>query len=604
MEKHELEQLIQKADEAYWQKGEPIMTDVEYDRLVEELKAVDPNHPLVNRVNAQYAPGEKVVHTRPMMSLDKKYSEEEMEKWVKAVSRSSNEKFLIQPKYDGITGYLKNGLLVTRGDGKVGVNITDKLPIMQIRANRKDDILGEIVITNSDFRDIYPHVKRDNGEVFKNSRNAVAGIVGRDDVTYYQKQGARLTFVQYGMEDSFEATRDNFLEVFRKARTIIESSSFDYPVDGMVVKLADMEYAESLGYTGHHPKGSMAFKFTNESVESVVTGFTLTIGKVGTLAATAQIEPRDIGGVTVVNVKVPVIETQDGQPGLLDGGIRVGSKVRVERAGDVIPYLAEVVEVGNGEICDVSRCPVCGSELVREGANFYCKNPDCGEQVVNKLYFSVATLGMFGIGKEIVRAIINKTGIVNILGLMRIKPSDLEGTEGFGDTKIGNIFDEIEKARHCTKQQFLTALNIPELGNKVSELLLDKYGFDDIVNGLTVGQLMEVNGIGGVMAEKVSKGLRESREYIHELLKEFSFKEENKTENEASKRTICFTGKSTRPRSEMHKAAIEKGYTPVDSVGKGLAILVLADVNSTSSKAVKARKLGIRLMSEDEFWNL
>ncbi|MBP5458764.1 MAG: hypothetical protein J6Y62_01115, partial [Clostridia bacterium] len=307
MEKQELERLIQKADEAYWKKADPIMSDSEYDRLVEQLREIDPGNPLVNRVNGQYAPGEKVTHSRPMLSLNKVYDEESLVKWVKSVC-PPGKRLKIQAKYDGITGYLKGGLLVTRGDGKVGVNISDKLPIVRMEADRGDDVLGEIVITNSDFKNVFSHVVRDNGEPFKNSRNAVAGIVGRDDVSFYQKQGARLTFIQYGFKDSFEATADDFLEVFRRARAVIESESFDYPVDGMVVKLADEKYAESLGCTDRYPRGAMAFKFKNESAESVVTGFTLTIGKTGALAATAQIEPRDIGGVTVVNVKVPVFD--------------------------------------------------------------------------------------------------------------------------------------------------------------------------------------------------------------------------------------------------------------------------------------------------------
>ena len=598
----ELERLIQDADRKYWELGVPDISDFDYDALVEELRTLAPDHPLVNRVNAAYAPGEKITHTKPMLSLGKVYSKAAMKDWMVKVARSFDEQFFVQPKYDGISGKLERGILVTRGDGQVGVNITDKLSIIRIESERKDGILGEIVIKDSDFEGVYKRIFTKAGTPFKNSRNAVAGIVGTDDISFYAKQGAVLTLVDYDLN----RRPVNLMEFEDRWESICEElQKLDYPMDGIVVKLADSAYADSLGATEHHPRGAMAFKFTNRSVESVVNGFTLSIGKRGTLAATAQIEPRDIGGVTVSNVKVPVFETLDGQPGIADGGIRVGSRVRVERAGDVIPYLAEVIELGDGAVANVESCPVCGGKLYRDGANLYCRNPECGEQKLNKLYFSVATLGMFGIGKEIVRSIMDNVGVQDLLAFMQLRYTDLFNLEGFGDTKIKNVLGEIEKAREADEKQFLTALNIPELGSKASELLLGKFTLDDICEGkVTRSEMMQVNGIGEVMAEKICNGLAENKEWIAELRKQFRLKKSEKTEANASKGTVCFTGKSTKTRSEMQKVAAEKGYTPVDSVSKDLTILVCADLNSTSSKMLKAQKFGIRIMSEEEFWNL
>lgn len=597
----ELETLIRDADRKYWELGTPDISDFTYDALVEELRQLDPANPLVNRVNAAYAPGEKITHTRPMLSLGKVYSKAAMKEWMMKVARTTDEPFFVQPKYDGISGKLQHGLLVTRGDGQVGVNITDKLPLIRLESPKKDGILGEIVIKDSDFTGVYAGIVTKAGTPFKNSRNAVAGIVGTDDVSFYVKQGAVLTLVDYDVNRRPVTLRDFDS---RWEPICEELQALDYPMDGIVVKLADTVYADSLGATEHHPRGAMAFKFTNRSVESVVTGFTLSIGKRGTLAATAQIEPRDIGGVTVANVKVPVFETLDGQPGIAEGGIRIGSRVKVERAGDVIPYLAEVLEVGSGATADITHCPVCGQLLQRDGANLYCRNGECGEQIVNRLYFSVSTLGMFGIGKEIVRSIVEATGIQDLLGFMHLRYLDLYGLEGFGDTKITNILAEITKARNADECQFLTALNVPELGAKSSELLLAAFSLDDLCTGrITAAQMTAVNGIGDVMAAKIDRGIHDKLEWIAQLRQEFTLKAAPKAAAAtAAKGTVCFTGKSTRTRSEMQKAAAEKGYQAVDSVTKDLTLLVCADVNSTSSKTQKARKLGVRIISEEDFW--
>ena len=162
-----LEEQIRHHNELYWQKGAPEISDTEYDRLVEALRSWDPDNPLLKRVEAPAAAGEKIQHDKPMLSLDKVYTKEAMRQWMAKVARTQDEPFLVQPKYDGISGRLEHGILVTRGDGRVGVNITDKLEIIDVESDKQDGILGEIVIRDSAFASLYQHVLTKAGTPFR-----------------------------------------------------------------------------------------------------------------------------------------------------------------------------------------------------------------------------------------------------------------------------------------------------------------------------------------------------------------------------------------------------------------------------------------------------
>ena len=604
MTKQELIAAIEKADKEYW-SGNAVIADTEYDKLVEQLRSIDPAHPLIVRINAPIVSGAKVLHARPMLSLNKVYTNEDLFAWVRKQSRDSDEVFLIQPKYDGISAKLDGGVMATRGDGNVGENITSKLPIVDIETNltdfnpSKDYLLGELVIKNSDFTGRYSTVRTSGGTPFKNSRNAVAGIVGIDDVSFYEKQGARLTLVDYE-KISWRITSAEFEKKWSGVYN--ELITLDYPMDGIVIKLADTVYADSLGYTGHHPKSQIALKFVNQSKWTVLDGVEFSMGK-EQLSVVGLVKPIELGGVTISRVKLPVTAPAKGGVHLMDGSLQIGDEVLIERAGDVIPYLSASKEGTTRKRVVFDVCPFCGAPLNISETRVVCTNSDCFEPMLNRLYFSVSTLGMFGIGKSLVRTIMEETGVRTLGDFMELRKERLFGLPDFGVVRAENIILEIEKAKKAEAYLVLTALNVPSLGHKASKELLKRYTVDEVVNHLTYDGLLKIDGFGPVMTKEIVDGISANREYIKNTLSHFDM-QATVAEEGSSKGTICFTGKSTYKRSDMEARATEKGYTPVDSVSSSLTILVTADPASKSSKITKALKLGVKIISEDEFWKL
>lgn len=598
----ELEERIREADKAYWVDNSPKISDEEYDSLVEELKRLDPSNALVVKVNSESICGEKVVHKRPMLSLDKVYSLEELMSWVSSRARSKDEVLLIQPKYDGISGKWENSTLVTRGDGKEGTNITSRLPIVDMETSKKDPsyVLGEILIKNSDFKNKFPSFQSKSGRPFKNQRNGVAGIMGCDDVDFYARQGLKVTLVDYDLH-SFETTAEELPSKWENLKDEIQK--LDYPMDGIVIRLKDSAYADSLGATEHHPRGAVAFKFANRTRKSKIVGIEITQGKEN-LSAVAQVEPVEFDGVTVSNVKIPMTKPVDRSylPCVILGEIAIGDNIEIERSGDVIPNVVSITPGESRSVFTLEKCPFCGGDLKITSTSVSCLNPDCFEKKMRKLDFAISNMGFVGIGRTNLKKIMVSTGIQDIGDFMDLSLEDLERT-GIGPGNSENIFNEKERCREeASPERVLACLNIPSLGNTIARELLKRFTLEKISEGFDVEELIGVDGIGGITARDLSFHLKKNSQRTKEILSKFSFKE--KKEVKDAKGTICFTGKSSFTRSEMENKAREKGYIPVGAVTKELTILVCADPSSTSSKTQKAKKLGVRTMSEQEFFSL
>ena len=614
--KKELIQLIKKHNDLYWNNKELEISDVEYDKLVEELRTLDPENELVTEFAQPNLSKEKLIkHSKPMLSLAKIYSKEELIKWVKKVSRTNNEEFIIQPKYDGMSGILENGTLSSRGTGEYGQDYTDKLKIVKFDSNKtitpeKDTLLGELIIRNSDFRSNYINVKSKAGIPFKNQRNGIAGILGTDDVDFYAKQGATITFVDYD-KYYWETSCFFFADAWDH---VVESilKNTDYPLDGIVVKLKDKIYSNYLGYTTHHPRGQVAFKFTNSKATSKLIGVEWGMGK-QQISAIGLIEPVEISGITIKRVKLQLTRPKSSAVTtcLIDGSLQIGDTVEVERAGDIIPHILSSTPGENRTPVVLNKCPFCGGELEISDTSISCTNSECIESIIQDLYSSVVTLGFKNVGESYIRTLVNdlNLSVRNIADLMELRPEQLTLKE-YGTRKKEIFFEEVAKVRkNASLEQVLSSVNIPNIGKTISKLLLQHFNWFEIINGsVSSDKLTNVPGIGPIIVSSLMNNLGEDKlktSILKRLTKVFCITFTATTTcplpTDTNKKTICFTGKMANKRSVMEEIARSKGFEPIDHVDKNLYMLVCADPDSGSSKLQKAAKYGTKIISEDDF---
>jgi len=593
----ELVNQISHHNKLYWSDGQPEISDVEYDDLVRQLEQLDPTHPLIHEVHApQVAGSGKVVHARPMLSLNKAYSLEDVLEWANKYARGMEEMFQIQPKYDGISANFAGGILATRGDGEEGENITDKMELLELEStgytgpvNRP--VRGEIIIRNDDFENLYSNIKRKDGKSYKNSRNAVAGIMGLKDITDIKRQGAKLTIVDYDMI-SYTISLRNFAEKW--PTTLNEIENLPYPMDGIVIKLADTVYGDSLGNTAHHPRAQVAYKFTNVQRESVLLGVEWSFGK-NCITPVALIEPVDVSGVTIQRATLHNVQN------IIDRDINIGDKVIVERAGDVIPYIAASAPGEERKPALITNCPCCDSKLERRGPELCCVNPDCKETLLQRLLAAVKNIGIDRLGEPNIRKMMDSLDVKTLKDIFNLTVDDILKLEGFKDKSATNLLNEIQAARNVNDFQVIAALNIPTVGKNVAKAILKEYTISEL-RGLDEDKLAQLNGVGPERAQAIERELLAQSFFLDELLGCVNLIESKGNETE-TKPTICFTGKMPEKRSVYEAMAKERGYDAVSAITSSLSLLVALDPNGGSSKLKKATKAGIKIMGLEDWLN-
>lgn len=587
--------LIEYHNRCYWENGAPEISDELYDDLIRALGAINPDHQLIHAVNAPLvASSGKVTHRVPMLSLDKAYSLEEVLTWAAKYVRSQEELLLVQPKYDGISANYQGGVLATRGDGVEGENITAKLPLIELETtgykgpvNR--NVRGEIVIRDDDFRTIYADITKKGGGQYKNSRNAVAGIMGLKEIDDMVAQGAKLTLVDYEMI-SYNVTFKEFPE--RWAGIVEEIEALPYPMDGIVVKLADEQYAVELGTTAHHPRGQIAFKFSGIRKQTKLLGVEWSFGK-NCLTPVAKLEPVDIGGITIRHA------TLHNAQNVIDKDIHIGDTVTVERAGDVIPYIVSAEPGETRESCLIEHCPCCGSQLERSGPELCCPNEDCFETRLQRLTAAVKSIGIERLGEPNIRRMMTMLGVKTLKDIFDLTLMDILKLDGFQAKSANNLFREIAKARNVNDYQLLAALNIPGIGPNVAKVLLAQYSLEELRN-LSEEELAEINGIGPERASAIRSMLAAQADFINEMLECVNV---ISSKGGATRPTICFTGKMPEKRSYYENLAESRGFSPVSTVNSELAVLVAADPGASGGKLTKARNAGVKIVALDDWLN-
>ncbi|MCP4678915.1 MAG: NAD-dependent DNA ligase LigA [Deltaproteobacteria bacterium] len=651
----QLRSLIMKAKQAYYYGGQPIMTDAEYDGLEDELRRLAPDDPILAVVGAPVPPDNmltKATHSMPMGSQSKVNSEEEYRTW--------HENSVVQGevhaslKGDGASAaaYYKDGQLtqvISRGDGKVGEDITaNAVKFKGLPTFLSVDNVGfsgavrfEVILTVEDWGVVDPARKT-------NPRNAGTGIMGRKN----GKQSELLTVfaldideTQNGKPVEFETEYDKSKRLEQLGINMIDyrmcndqgqviayfdevvRTRDDLPIwiDGVVLKVNSLAQQKELGVTSGRPKGQVAWKFDSVGAETVLKAVTVSGGHTGALIPNAELEPVQIGGTTVSNASLANWEEVKRL------GVAVGDRVWVIKANDIIPKIVNVtVKAKKRKIIHApTECPFCGGAVGRrrntsgeEGAVTECQNSECPKKSVGKIKRWIKSLDIQGIGDSVRDALIEQFDLEDVADLYRLKddPARLaaliintEKEIRLGDKRATTILDAIESARHLTLVQFLGSLGIDRLGKRRVELIAQAAGgaldtLDDWRGGaLQDSTLAEKAGVPNI-GDTIQASIDNLAEVIDRLLSAgvtVSDFISHKTSSSAGK-TICITGKlpSGKKKSDYAASLSQAGFALVDKVTKDLDYLVLDDPNSTSSKAKKARKLKITLLSEEELQKL
>ncbi|HRR29188.1 MAG TPA: helix-hairpin-helix domain-containing protein, partial [Victivallales bacterium] len=449
---------------------------------------------------------------------------------------------------------------------------------------------GEIIIRNDDFKNLYPTIIKKDGKPYKNQRNAVAGIVGLKDIKEIQMQGAKLTLIDYetyGKILTFSQLKDP--SIWNKV--VEELSSLPYPMDGIVIKLKDDNYAERLGYTAHHPRGHIAFKFSGARAVSVIKNIEWSFGK-KSLTPLAIIEPVEINGITIKKLSLHNYKF------IVDNDIQIGDKIIVERAGDVIPHVISTEPGIERKSPLIEFCPSCSQKLSIDGPELICLNPECPEIQIQLLLSAVRSIGIERLGEPTLRKMRDTLGVKCLSDIFSLTKEQISKLEGFKSKSSENLYNEIQNARNTTDYALLASLNIPGIGKNIAKSILLKYTLDDL-RKMTIEDLEKIPGIGPERAKDLYSNLKENSELIDELSKTLNI-EQSKGKN-ISKKTICFTGKMPMPRTYYEKLARDSSYLPVDSVTETLTLLVAMDPSENSSKLQKAKKYSIKVLSLDEW---
>lgn len=639
----ELVDTLNKAAKVYYSGTDEIMSNLEYDRLYDELKALEDETGIVLAGSPTHKVGYETLselpkeeHERPMLSLDKTKSVEEL------AAFAGTHKSLLSWKLDGLTVVVtyRDGELykaVTRGNGYVGEVITPNAKVfvnLPAKIPYKGELVirGEAIITYSDFERINRSIEEDENK-YKNPRNLCSGSVrqlnnritaernvrliafaliradGVDFGNSRQKQfewlkGQGFEVVEYKIVD--ETSVADAVEYFSKAIT-----DNDFPSDGLVLLYDDIAYGESLGTTAKFPRNAIAFKWADEMAITRLKCVEWSASRTGLINPVAVFEPVELEGTTVSRASVHNVSI------VRELKLGYNDEIKVYKANMIIPQIAENI-TGSATIEIPKVCPVCGGLTGIKKANdtesLYCLNPDCQAKHIKRFehFVSRNALNIDGISSQTLEKFIDRGFIKNYTDLYHLNnyEDEIVGMDGFGRKSYDNIIESVEKSRTVTLDHVIYALGIGGIGLANARLVSRHCNEDpETVADITIEELMSIDGIGDVLAQSFREYFDDvnNRRLYNELLAELKLqKEVRDTSSPVAGKTFVITGSVNHftNRDEL-KAFIETlGGKTTGSVSAKTDYLINNDVTSNSSKNKKARELGIPVISEEEFIKL
>lgn len=640
----ELVVLLNKAGKSYYSEGREIMSNYEYDKLYDELKKLEEetgcvlsNSPTVNVGYEVLSELPKERHESPMLSLDKTKDREVLRDWLK------DQTGLLSWKLDGLTIVLtyEDGRLskaVTRGNGEIGEIITNNAKVFKnvpvtIPHKGKLVLRGEAIITYSDFNRINEELPEMDAK-YKNPRNLCSGsvrqlnnkitkernvnffafaLVSADNVDFKNSRKCQFEWLKSQGFDVVEykvVDKDNIIDTIGWFERAISDNGF--PSDGLVIIYDDIAYGESLGRTAKFPRNAMAFKWTDETADTVLRQIEWSASRTGLINPVAIFDPVELEGTKVSRASVHNISIMEGLK------LGIGDDIRVFKANMIIPQIAQnLTESGNIVIPDV--CPVCGQPTriceINDVKTLYCDNPECQAKHVKSFALLVSrdALNIDGLSEATLEKFIQRGFIkdkTDIFHLDRFK-DEIVAMDGFGEKSYANLIEAVEKARDTDLVRVLYGLGIDNIGLSTAKLIVRKFKDDkEALMNADIQELTDIDGIGEVIADSYVKYFadeKKRKEYIR-LLGEVSLKEMDDTQNsqELSGKTFVITGSVTHfaNRKELKELIESMGGKVTGSVTGNTSYLINNDSMSQSAKNKTAAKLNVPVITEEEFIRL
>lgn len=624
----ELVPLLQAYREAYY-NNQPLISDEAYDALEDELRTLAPDHPFLSQVGAPvgvtFWPKEQ--HSLPMGSLNKAVTERDLRRWVARCSARALELglppltpiFAVTEKLDGISlavNYVKGALssAVTRGDGQVGENITPNVMRMQGVPHMLTEpvtvsLRGEVILTRAAMQAGFP-------DYTGPARNKANGTAKRFDgagcehltVAFYDLEGD----IEYGTEVekaqhlarlgavALTPTVGGLEDVLELHRLYTEGrrETLGYDIDGLVVRFNDVRAQHLLGELGGRPRGAVAFKFPSAAARSRVVAITWETGPSGRVTPVAQVEPVMFDGVTVQYVSL------HNATNVARLGVGVGHAVCVSRRNDVIPYLEDVFpsESDGPAAVAPATCAVCTHELTQRGEYLVCVNTDCPAVLRGRIQRWVSVQNILEWGDKLIAQLVDGGLVREPADLYRLVPEDIAVLERRGPVIAAKLLTNLHAQLPLSLPVFLAALGIDDCALETAKLLVSS-GYDslDKLFAATAPQLAEVRGLGDIKAQSIVRGLAARADEIQRLHAVGVVPAAPSAGGPLAGQSFCFTGALSRPRKEYEALVTERGGTVLAAVTKGLTFLVLADPNSGSTKAEKAKRYGTQCIDEAAF---
>ncbi len=588
----ELLKVITMHDDLYWNLQTPKISDPEYDKLIQQLYKLDPKNEYFNIIKGPII-NNKVKHIIPMLSLAKIYTFDDLEKWITKVSRSENEMFHISPKYDGIAAkQYSEKLLTTRGNGIIGENISNKIQQINYILPPKYPIIGELLLSYKKFQIIRNKYFKKDGCKYKTIRNFTAGFFNSDKID----KSIIFDFVSYDYY-YYNITSINFINTFK---AIIEQlTNFHYPIDGIVIKLNDINYFNSLGATSHHPRGAIAFKFNNPTAKSKLIDVEWQTGT-QSITPIGIIDPTTINNVTISKV------TLHNMKFIIEKNIYINDILDIERSGDVIPHVINSTPSDKNRIqIQCLNCPICGYMTIYKEPKLICSNINCDGMLSRRLTESVKRLGIENLGLPTIINIIEMFNITVLSQLFDLSITDFKQLPRFADKSATNLFTEIQKIKSKLIEDWriLGSLMISGISNSSAKKIMEYISLDELQKA-SIKKLMAIESIGNIKANIIYNELYNKRTELERLKQVLTIQITKKNKkNIIKKQKICFTGKNDNyTKTKLHQLATNFGFECVKSVTRDLNILVIPNINNyASTKVKKAKKYQIQIITLNEF---